>query len=113
MHRIGENKMNRNLTDINCRLDHAGAFAAMFLAAERGDMASYKQALTQTYGTRHVAKRVYEQTVDQAYIFAMQKIGEYVDGLDGDATLEFWLIVAENYEKRHCAELIGELDETK
>lgn len=95
--------MNRNLIDINIRLDRAGAYAAILLAARLGDMASYKTALAQTYGTPVVARRVFENTVDQVSDYAYAEIDRRVvlGGSENDTTLHFWAMVIENYESRH------------
>lgn len=81
---------------------NAGPYAAMLLAASRGNMDGYKTALAQSYGP--AAKRVYEKTVDAAYEHALKEASKLMDTTDAEEeeTLVFWATVAENYEDRHC-----------
>ena len=88
--------------DIGIRLDNAGPYAAMLLAASRGNMDGYKTALAQSYGP--AAKRIYEKTVDAVYEHALKEASKLMDTTDAEEeeTLVFWATVAENYEDRHC-----------
>lgn len=86
--------------DIGIRLERAGPFAAMQLAATRGDLEGYKQALKRSYGP--LAKSVFEKTIDQAYEYALKE----TERLNEDNaelapnTLVFWKAIIENHDKR-------------
>ncbi len=104
----------KNHVNIRLRLANAGAYAAMLLAAETGDMEFYRRALVQAYKSRDIATRIYEETVDMIHEKAYAEVNRRVVLADSenDKTLDFWTDVVESYENRHI--LIGdEMDETE
>ncbi len=97
--------------DVAIRLQNAGPFAALKLAAERGDIELFRNALRQTYSLPHVCQRVFDQTIDDAYEYAISEverlmdsayIARLVNSIDGnEKTLSAWVDVVQSYEKRH------------
>ena len=86
--------------DLWIRLQAAGPFACMELAAQRGDLAGFKDALISTYGP--MAEKVYHKTVAQSYEWMLKEAYDLMDSTDkGDEdTLTFWATLIEGHERR-------------
>ena len=85
------------------RLDKAGHFAALKLAAERGDIPGFKQALREAYMSPAACKRIYEATIDEAYEYALQEVTRLAKSTKPEdyPSFDSWTEIVSNHNERH------------